>query len=90
MGRRSTVWMRRMDKRILTVNKFAQAIEESGAKVTIRNGQSMLEQWNYNPEYNEYGPDEVELLVTEDMLFLIPKEERMTKIVKIYLANIYP
>jgi hypothetical protein len=78
--------MRRMDKRILAVNKFAQAIEESGAKVTIRNGQSMLEQWNYNPEYNKYVPDEVELLVTEDMLFLIPKEEKMTKPIKVIIA----
>jgi hypothetical protein len=75
-----------MDKRILAVNKFAQAIEESGAKVTIRNGQSMLEQWNYNPEYNKYVPDEVELLVTEDMLFLIPKEEKMTKPIKVIIA----
>ena len=78
--------MRRMDKRILAVNKFAQAIEESGAKVTIRNGQSMLEQWNYNPEYNKYVPDEVELLVTEGMLFLIPKEEKMTKPIKVIIA----
>lgn len=78
--------MRRMDKRILAVNKFAQAIDESGAKVTIRNGQSMLEQWNYNPEYYEYGPDRVELLVTEDMLFLIPKEGRMTKPIKVIIA----
>jgi hypothetical protein len=75
-----------MDKRILAVNKFAQAIEESGVKVTIRNGQSMLEQWNYNPEYNKYVPDEVELLVTEDMLFLIPKEEKMTKPIKLIIA----
>ena len=78
--------MRRMDKRILAVNKFAQAIEESGAQVTIRNGQSILEQWNYNPEYNEYGPDEVELLVTKDMLFLIPQEEKMTKPIKVIIA----
>ena len=78
--------MKGMDKRILAINKFAQAIEESGAKVTIRNGQSMLEQWNYNPKYNEYGPDEVKLLVTEDMLFLIPKEEKMTKPIKLIIA----
>ena len=40
----------------------------------------------YNPKYNEYGPDEVELLVTEDMLFLIPKEEKMTKPIKVIIA----
>ena len=45
-----------------------------------------LTQWNENPEYNAYKSNEVELLEKGNILFLIPKEEKMTKPIKIIIA----
>ena len=43
-----------------------------------------LAQWNESPEYNAYKSNEVELLEKENMLFLIPKENR--KPIKVIIA----
>lgn len=48
---------------------------------------SWLKQWDENPEYNEYKAMEVNLLVDGKMLFLIPKEERLTKPIRVIIAK---
>lgn len=47
---------------------------------------SWLKQWDENPEYNCYKADEVELFAKGKMLFLIPKEEKITKPIKVIIA----
>lgn len=46
-----------------------------------------LAQWNENPEYDIYKSNEVELLEKGNMLFLIPKEEKLTKPIRIIIAK---
>ena len=43
-----------------------------------------LRQWDEEPEYTIYNADDVELLIHENMLFLIPKEDR--KPIKLIIA----
>lgn len=43
-----------------------------------------LRKWNEEPEYTIYNADEVELLVHENMLFLIPHADR--KPIKLIIA----
>ena len=43
-----------------------------------------LRQWNEEPEYTIYKADEVELLIHENMLFLIPHADR--KPIKLIIA----
>ena len=45
---------------------------------------SWLEQWSDNPEYSEYKAEDVELLVVEDKLFLIPIADK--KPIKVIIA----
>ena len=46
-----------------------------------------LIQWNKNPEYDIYKSSEVNLLVDGKMLFLIPKEEKLTKPIRVIIAK---
>ena len=46
-----------------------------------------LTQWNEDPEYDIYKSSEVNLLVDGRMLFLIPKEERLTKPIRVIIAK---
>ena len=48
--------------------------------------QSWWEQWCFSEEYADYNGEEIELFVVDDMLFLIPKEEKMTKPIKLIIA----
>ena len=43
-----------------------------------------IRQWNEEPEYTIYNADEVELLIHENMLFLIPHADR--KPIKVIIA----
>jgi hypothetical protein len=43
-----------------------------------------LRKWNEEPEYTIYNADKVDLLIHENMLFLIPKESR--KPIKLIIA----
>ena len=45
-----------------------------------------LRKWNEEPEYTIYKADEVELSIHDNKLFLIPKEERTTKPIRIIIA----
>ena len=45
---------------------------------------SWCAQWDENPEYDIYITSEVELFAKENMLFLIPKEDR--KPIKVIIA----
>ena len=65
-------------------NKIGKIMEQrdrflSGFKIN-----SWLEQWGSNPEYSVYKAEDVECLVVEDKLFLIPKEDR--KPIRIIIA----
>ena len=66
------------------VFKIAKAGRHYAEDVEIVN--AWLAQWNENPEYNIYKSNEVELLERSSMLFLIPKEEKMTKPIKVIIA----
>jgi hypothetical protein len=37
----------------------------------------MISQWRYNSEYIPYFPEDTELLIKEDRMFLIPKENKV-------------
>jgi hypothetical protein len=48
--------------------------------------QSWLEQWCFSEEYADYSGEETELFAVGNMLFLIPKEEKLTKPIRIIIA----
>ena len=48
--------------------------------------QSWWEQWCFSEEYADYGGEETELFAVGNMLFLIPKEEKLTKPIKVIIA----
>lgn len=66
------------------VFKIARAGRHYAEDVEIVN--AWLVQWNENPEYDIYKSNEVELLEKDNMLFLIPKEAKMTKPIRIIIA----
>ena len=47
---------------------------------------SWWEQWCFSEEYADYNGEETELFTVGNMLFLIPKEEKMTKPIKVIIA----
>ena len=65
--------------------KIARAGRHYAEDVEIVN--DWLAQWNENPEYDIYKSNEVELLEKGNMLFLIPKEEKLTKPIRIIIAQ---
>jgi hypothetical protein len=48
--------------------------------------QSWWEQWCFSEEYADYNAEETELFAVGNMLFLIPKEEKLTKPIRIIIA----
>jgi hypothetical protein len=48
--------------------------------------QSWWEQWCFSREYVDYNGEDTELFAVGNMLFLIPKEEKMTKPIKVIIA----
>ena len=44
------------------------------------------EQWCFSEEYVDYTEEETELFAVGNMLFLIPKEEKLTKPIKVIIA----
>lgn len=48
--------------------------------------QSWWEQWCFSEEYVDYNGEETELFAVGNMLFLIPKEEKLTKPIKVIIA----
>ena len=48
--------------------------------------QSWWEQWCFSEEYADYNGEEIELFAVGNMLFLIPKEEKLTKPIKVIIA----
>lgn len=48
--------------------------------------QSWWEQWCFSEEYVDYTGEETELFAVGNMLFLIPKEEKLTKPIKVIIA----
>ena len=48
--------------------------------------QSWWEQWCFSEEYADYNGEDTELLAVGNMLFLIPKEEKLTKPIKVIIA----
>ena len=65
---------------------FYDELQKSGITVSIENIKSMIFQWRYNSEYIPYFPEDTELLIKEDRMFLIPKEEKPTKPIKLIIA----
>ena len=49
--------------------------------------QSWWEQWCFSEEYADYNGEEIELFIKDNMLFLIPKEEKLTKPIKVIIAR---
>ena len=47
---------------------------------------SWLYQWENNKEYREYTSENTEIFAKDTMLFLIPKEEKMTRPIKLIIA----
>ena len=47
---------------------------------------SWLYQWENNKEYGEYTSENTEIFAKGSMLFLIPKEEKLTKPIKVIIA----
>ena len=45
---------------------------------------SWWEQWCFSEKYSDYNGEETELLAIDNMLFLIPKEEKLK--IMLYLA----
>jgi hypothetical protein len=70
----------------LAKKAFYDELQKSGITVPIENIKSMIFQWRYKSEYISYFPEEIELLIKEDRMFLIPKEGRMTKPIKVIMA----
>jgi hypothetical protein len=70
----------------LAKKAFYDELQKSGITVPIENIKSMISQWRYNSEYIPYFPEETELLIKEDRMFLIPKEKRITKPIKLIIA----
>ena len=48
--------------------------------------QSWWEQWCFSEEYVDYNGEDTELFAVGNMLFLIPKEEKLTKPIKVIIA----
>ena len=48
--------------------------------------QSWWEQWCFSKEYADYNGEETELFAVDNMLFLIPKGEKITKPIKVIIA----
>ena len=48
--------------------------------------QSWWEQWCFSEEYADYNGEEIELFIKDNVLFLIPKEEKLTKPIKVIIA----
>ena len=48
--------------------------------------QSWWKQWLFSEEYVDYNGEETELFAIDNMLFLIPKEGKMTKPIKVIIA----
>jgi hypothetical protein len=70
----------------LAKKAFYDELQKSGITVPIENIKSMIFQWRYNSEYIPYFPEDTELLIEEDRMFLIPKEEKLTKPIKLIMA----
>lgn len=68
----------------MAVRAFQKEAEKSKVQITDENMASMLKQWRFNSEYIPYFPDETELLILEDRMFLIPKEDK--KPIKLIIA----
>ena len=47
---------------------------------------SWLYQWENNKEYREYTSENTEIFAKGNMLFIIPKEEKLTKPIKVIIA----
>lgn len=70
----------------LAKKAFYDELQKSGITVSMENIKSMIYQWRYISEYVPYFPEETELLIKEDRMFLIPKEEKLTKPIKVIIA----
>ena len=68
-------------ERIFRVISLGYGYQEQVALLT-----SWCVQWDENPEYDSYITSEVELFAKENMLFLIPKDDKMTKPIKVIIA----
>ena len=47
---------------------------------------SWLYQWENDKEYRDYISKNTEIFAKDNMLFLIPKEEKLTKPIKVIIA----
>ena len=70
----------------LAKKAFYDELQKSGITVSEENIKSMISQWRYNSEYIPYFPEDTMLLIKEDRMFLIPKEEKLTKPIKVIIA----
>ena len=68
----------------LAKKAFYDELQKSGITVPEENIKSMILQWRYNSEYVSYFPEDTELLIKEDRMFLIPKTDR--KPIKLIIA----
>lgn len=66
---------------------FYDELQKSGITVPIENIKSMIYQWRYNSEYIPYFPEDTKLLIEEDRMFLIPKEDKLTKPIRVIIAK---
>jgi hypothetical protein len=69
-------WMLFADE-ALAKKAFYDELQKSEITVPIENIRSMISQWRYNSEYIPYFPEDTELLIKEDRMFLIPKENKL-------------
>ena len=67
------------------ISKVASLGYGNQEKVTLL--ASWCAQWDEDPEYDTYVADEVNLFVDGKMLFLIPKEEKLTKPIRVIIAK---
>ena len=65
-------------------NKIGKIMEQRDRFLPGFKINSWLEQWGNNPEYSVYKAEDVECLVVEDKLFLIPHANR--KPIKLIIA----
>lgn len=70
----------------MAVRAFQEEIDKSKIQVSEENMASMLKQWRFKSEFIPYFPEETNLVIMEDRMFLIPKEAKMTKPIKVIVA----
>ena len=73
---------KKIDKYITMCSKIGDLL--LARDISVHEAESFKLQWQLG--YKEYDPDDTELFYKDNMLFLIPKEEKLTKPIKLIIA----